>query len=155
MRRQDRQVQDREELFDILSKGEVVHIAFSGRDIPYLLCMNYGLVRQPEDYLYLHSATEGRKFSEILKNNLVCFEVDIEHKLVTGPNPCDWGMKYRSVVGLGFMDVITDPEERQIALDSLMAHYGWKGEGSWNADTMARTSVIRLQITEMTGKVRA
>lgn len=154
MRRQDRQIQDDEELYEILAKGEVVHISFSGNNIPYILCMNYGLVRKPEDYLYLHSAAEGRKFQEILQNNLVAFQVDIEHELVGGPNPCDWGMKFRSVVGMGFMDVIVDPEERMVALASLMEHYGWKGQGQWDQATMDRTAVIRLQITEMQGKRR-
>jgi uncharacterized protein len=51
--------------------------------------------------LYFHSATEGRKLNLLAKNSTVGFELDTGHELVTADLACNWGMKYKSIIGTG------------------------------------------------------
>jgi nitroimidazol reductase NimA-like FMN-containing flavoprotein (pyridoxamine 5'-phosphate oxidase superfamily) len=86
------------------------------------------------------------------RNNAVCFEVDVDHEIVRGETACKWGMKYRSVIGFGKAFFVEDPEEKKEALDSIMAHYGG-GPGEYPEATLRRTTVVRIEIESMTGKV--
>jgi len=81
-----------------LNKAKICRLALSDNNKPYVIPMNFGF---REDYLYLHSAHEGKKKIDILrKNNNVCFEVDMETELMTLEKACGCGMKYLSVIGL-------------------------------------------------------
>ena len=45
-----------------------------------------------------------------------------------------------------------DPAEKRRALDLIMARYAGDGVFSYDDDAVNRTTVLRVQITEMTGK---
>jgi nitroimidazol reductase NimA-like FMN-containing flavoprotein (pyridoxamine 5'-phosphate oxidase superfamily) len=62
--------------------------------------------------LYFHSANEGRKIECIESNPNVCFTIAISDPFVTGEKACNYGMKYRSVVGYGNIRIVEDTNER-------------------------------------------
>ena len=65
----------------------------------------------------------------IRKNNYVCFEMDTDHQILTaGEKGCDWGMKYRSVVGYGNISIITEKNAKTAGLNCIMKHYGGEKE---------------------------
>jgi nitroimidazol reductase NimA-like FMN-containing flavoprotein (pyridoxamine 5'-phosphate oxidase superfamily) len=68
---------------------------------PLYRAMNYGIAAAEPVTLYFHCANAGKKLDIMAKNNLACFDVDIDHELVKAEQACGWGMKYRSVVGNG------------------------------------------------------
>jgi hypothetical protein len=78
--------------------------------------------------------------------------MDIDHKLYSGTNGCDWGMKFRSVVGYGFVSVVTGNKERKAGLDCIMSHYGGPRDYSYDDNVLSRTTILCLEIKEMTGK---
>jgi nitroimidazol reductase NimA-like FMN-containing flavoprotein (pyridoxamine 5'-phosphate oxidase superfamily) len=146
---------DRESLRAILDEADACRLAFAVGDMPYIVTLNFGYEWKDElPRLFFHCATEGRKLDMMRANPRVCFELDVGHELVTGPAPCDYGMKYASLVGYGKLRELVDEVERLRSLDILLRHYGWRGEASPDNKSMHSTCVLDLQVEELCGKRR-
>ena len=139
---------DREEIESIIKKADVCRLGFSDNNIPYIVPLNFGY---KENCLYFHTAKVGKKIDMIRGNNKVCFELDIDHEVVRAENPCDWNMKFQSVIGYGKAFVLTDAEEKRQALDVIIEHYS--GQTDEYAEKLVnRLAVIKVEIESMTGK---
>ena len=157
MRRNDREISGIHEVEEIIRKADVCRIAFANNDIPYIVAMNFGYDNDSGETLFFHCSNEGKKLDMIRKNNYVCFEMDIEHQIYVRKgrddrNGCNWGMKYKSVVGYGTISIITEKEAKKKGLDCIMKHYGDENEYIYDEKVLANTTVLRLDINEMTGK---
>jgi nitroimidazol reductase NimA-like FMN-containing flavoprotein (pyridoxamine 5'-phosphate oxidase superfamily) len=152
MRRNDREVTGTGEVEEIIRKADVCRIALADDNMPYLVTLNFGYSASPLRTFFFHCANEGKKLDIIRKNNNVCFELDTDHQLITGPNSCDWGMKYSSIIGYGKIFIITEKEEKKLGLNHIMEHYGAGGEFSYNESILQHTTVLRLEVEQMTGK---
>jgi hypothetical protein len=150
MRRIDKEVN--EEVEEIIRKADVCRIAIANGDIPYIVTMNYGYTDIQGRRLYFHCANNGRKLEMIRKNNYVCFEMDIDHKLFKGEKACSWGMKYRSVVGYGNITIITEKEIKKRGLNCIMTHYGGEGDHLYDEKVLDKTTILQLDIKEISGK---
>ena len=154
MRRSDREISDFQEIEKIISKADVCRLAFANDNIPYIVTMNFGYVTGPAKKLYFHCANEGRKLKMMLRNSYVCFEMDTDHQLNKGIRSCDWGMKYSSVVGYGNLHIVKGQEERTTGLDSIMSHYGGPELNDYDIKVLEHTTILRLDIQEVTGKTK-
>ncbi len=98
MRRSDREEKDQTVIKNVISRPTVCRLGMVDGDKPDVvpLCFVYD-----GQYLYIHSATKGRKIDVLKKNPNVCFEIDLIAEATTAENACDWGMKYQSVIGFG------------------------------------------------------
>jgi uncharacterized protein len=152
MRKKDREIKDTKELEEIIRKADVCRIAFAADGIPYIVAMNFGYVWKDHLTLYFHCAKEGRKLELMKRNNTVCFEMDIDHELVQAENACDWGMKYRCIVGLGLLESIEDEKEKKEGLDCIMDHYEFSGKKEYDEKALNLTKILRINVTEFTGK---
>ncbi len=152
MRRNDREISGIEEVEEIIRKADVCRIALANDNIPYLVTMNFGYTSIPEQRLFFHCANEGKKLGMIHQNNYVCFEMDTDHQIFRGTKGCDWGMRYSSVVGYGNISVITEKEDKISALNCIMSHYGGEGEYIYDDNVLVRTTILRLDVSEMTAK---
>jgi len=152
MRRNDREISGIKEVEEIIRKADVCRIAFANDNVPYIVTMNFGYANHPDQNLFFHCANEGRKLEMIRRNNYVCFEIDIDHKLFKGKKGCDWGMKYSSIIGYGNISIIREKEEKIKGLNCIMAHYGGEGEYLYDENVLEQTTILRLEIREMTGK---
>jgi nitroimidazol reductase NimA-like FMN-containing flavoprotein (pyridoxamine 5'-phosphate oxidase superfamily) len=152
MRRNEREISDSEVIEEIILKADVCRLAFADNNIPYIVTMNFGYKGNPEPSLFFHCSNYGRKLEMIGKNNFICFEMDTDHELYRGEKGCDWGMKYRSVVGYGIISIITDKGEKEKGLNCIMAHYGGETEYQYEEKMLERTTILRLDIKEITGK---
>jgi nitroimidazol reductase NimA-like FMN-containing flavoprotein (pyridoxamine 5'-phosphate oxidase superfamily) len=152
MRRKDRDASDIKLIEDIIRKADVCRLAFANGNTPYIVTMNFGYSGIPDQNLFFHCAREGKKLDMIRNNNYVCFEMDTDHEIFSGPKGCDWGMKYSSVVGYGIISIITDEVARKTGLKCIMSHYENEKEYSFDDKVLAKTTILRLDITEMTGK---
>lgn len=156
MRRKDREIKDRAGLAAVLDEADACSVAFAVGNEPYIVKLNFGYEWEGAlPILYFHCAREGRKLVLMRENPRVCFALDAGHELVKGPDPCDWGMRYSSVVGYGRLGEVEGEAERRSALDKVMRHYGWGGEGGYIEATLSATRVLRLDVSEMSGKRRA
>jgi nitroimidazol reductase NimA-like FMN-containing flavoprotein (pyridoxamine 5'-phosphate oxidase superfamily) len=152
MRKKDREIKDAKELEEILQKADVCRIAFAVDGIPYIVAMNFGYVWKDRLTLYFHCAKEGKKLELMKSNNMVCFEMDIDHEIVEAAIACDWGMKYRSIVGLGSIETIEEETEKKKGLDCIMDHYRFNGKKEYGEKVLNITEILRLTVTEFTGK---
>jgi hypothetical protein len=156
MRRKDRELTDRADYLSILEKADVCHLAMSDNNVPYLVTMNFGLKHDQNLVLYFHCANEGKKIDILKRNNLVCFGADIDHELFLSEKgtSCGCSMRFRSVVGMGRVSFVTDRTEKREALVAIMRHYTQMTVPVFDEEKIDRTTILRLDVEQMTGKRR-
>ncbi|MBJ6750604.1 pyridoxamine 5'-phosphate oxidase family protein [Geomonas anaerohicana] len=148
MRRNDRRL-SAQLTNEILEKGTVCQLALAAQGEPYLVTMNYGY---RDSTLYFHCAAAGKKLEVIEQNNRVCFTV-VEHGAVLpAEKPCDFTMKFRSVVGFGTARVIDGYREKCEALGIIMAQYAPGESFQFPEGTLAATTVFAVDISSMAAK---
>ena len=148
MRRQDRRIESDEAIWEIIRQANVLYLAMNDGDRPYVLPLSYGY---DAGAIYIHSAAKGRKLDIIATAPHVCFAISIDQELVRGERSCDWGFRYRSVIGEGTVSFVVDEAEKRRGLDALMHHYGGQG-GEYSQAALANTTVLRIDITYLSGK---
>lgn len=148
MRRKEKEIVDPERIGQILRDAKILRLGLSVNDQPYIVPLCFGYAGRT---LYFHCAPEGRKLDMIRKNDQVCFEAESDFEFVAGDEACTWSVKYRSVIGFGIADVVTEPEAKRQALDVIMRQYSDKSF-QYTDQAIAKMVVIRVRIESMTGK---
>lgn len=148
MRRQDKEITDYGLIETILKDERICRIGLCDWEKPYVVPMIFGY---QDGYLYLHSATEGKKIDLLRMNNQICFEVESGVEVIPGDQSCNWGIKYYSVIGFGKAYFLEEPEEKIKALDIIMRKFT-KENQDYPEETLRKTEVIKVVIEEMTGK---
>lgn len=148
MRRSEKEIKDKSAIRAVIQQSMVCRLGLSDGYRPYVVPLSFGY---EDGYLYFHAAHVGRKIEIIKRNNSVCFEFDANAEIVENEEACDWGMRYKSVIGFGKAVFIVDVEEKRKALDIIMRHYSERSF-SFPDKSIASTTVIRIEIESMTGK---
>ena len=96
---------------------------------PQIIPMNFVFLN---DCIYMHSHTRGEKLENIKRNEKAGFEVDRELEFLPSyfESPTDASLAdtlYISVVIKGMASIVTDREEKTIALNGLMKKYQPEG----------------------------
>lgn len=165
MRRADKEIKNSNLIESLLRKALVCRIALCDGNKPYIVPMNFAF---KDNKLYLHSAKEGRKIDIIKNNNNICFELDVKTELLKSEKPCDWSMKYFSIVGSGKAHFLDGVEDKRKALNLMMNKYskslneqpykkGVADEGlenmfKYSKESLEKLTIIKIDITEMNGK---
>jgi nitroimidazol reductase NimA-like FMN-containing flavoprotein (pyridoxamine 5'-phosphate oxidase superfamily) len=136
----------------ILQTADVCRIAMCDNNVPYVVTMNFGVKQDGRVSLYFHSASEGKKINILKKNNLVCFQVDIEHEFFLHSVACGCSMRYKSIVGMGRINFVDDSSEKIEALQAIMTHYTKQPEHVFKAELVQRTTIMRLDVEEISAK---
>ena len=148
MRRKDKEITSKAEIEGIIRRSLVCRLALADENRPYIVPLCFGY---KDNSLYFHSAVQGKKIDIIKKNNRVCFEFDVDYKVIKADKTCEWGMQYKSVVGFGQASFLEDSESKRRALDIIMKQYS--GESSvYPEDKLKHTVIIKVDIEHMTGK---
>lgn len=113
-------IEDLEALEPIVARPPICRIGFCCDGEPYVVPMNFGY---RDGVVYLHTSPSGRKMEMLERNHNVCFEVDIDHAVKQAESACQWGMRFRSVIGQGEATLIEDEAGKRDALDVIMDHY--------------------------------
>ena len=149
MRRDDREIASRLEMESILREATVCRIGLCDGGVPYIVPVLFGY---RDGSLYFHSAPEGRKIDLLKGNSTVCFEIDVHSEVLRKPGgACRWGLRYRSVMGLGDACILQDRCKKVEGLNTIVEHYGGAAQ-DYADDVLRRVSVIQLRIRQMTGK---
>ena len=150
MRRSQREITNRTEIDAIIRRSQVCRLGLTDGDEPYVvpLCFGYD-----GEALYFHCAKEGRKLDILRKNNRVCFEFDIVEGIIKNTQACGWGVRYRSVIGVGTAHLVEKNDEKIKGLAVIMNQYA-EGRFIFPDDAVSRTAVIKVIIESVSGKQR-
>lgn len=78
MRRIDREVKDKTEIFDILAKCQTIRVGISGDKYPYVVPISFGIeIKCGKAIIYFHCAQQGLKIDLLKKNSFVCVEGEV------------------------------------------------------------------------------
>jgi uncharacterized protein len=148
MRKTEREIKDRAEIDAIIRGSQAGRLGLTNGIEPYIvpLCFGYD-----GDHLYFHCAQEGRKMDILRKNNRVCFEFDHIDGFVENEQACQWGLRYRSVIGFGTATILEDPEEKRQALTLVMKQYS-PSAYTFPEKVVSLTAVIKIRIESISGK---
>ena len=149
MRKSNQEINDPAILDRILSNAVICRVALMDGNLPYIVPFNYGY---RNGCIYIHSAPEGKKVDLIAKNSQVCFEVEDGVEIVNGEKACNWTTRYRSVVGYGSIEILSDDQSKQYGLEIIMAQHGAPELTEFNVKNLDRMVILKLTISTMTGK---
>ncbi|MFJ1869621.1 pyridoxamine 5'-phosphate oxidase family protein [Streptomyces sp. NPDC088097] len=148
---------DRETVHSILDQAYVCHLGFIRDGAPVVLPTLFGRVGE---ILYVHGSTGSRPLLGARTTDPglpVCLTVTHVDGLVLARSAFHHSMNYRSVVVHGTAYQVTDEAECRLALDALVDHVvPGRSADSRPADAkeLAATAVIRLDLNEVSAKVR-
>ncbi|WP_246460803.1 pyridoxamine 5'-phosphate oxidase family protein [Streptomyces himalayensis] len=148
---------DRALVHSILDEAYVCHLGFVRDGAPVVLPTLYGRVGE---HLYVHGSTGSRPLRMAGQTDPglpVCLTVTHVDGLVLARSAFHHSINYRSVVVHGVAHQVTDPEELRTALDALVDHVvpGRAADSRpANAKELAATAVLRLDLEEVSAKVR-
>jgi nitroimidazol reductase NimA-like FMN-containing flavoprotein (pyridoxamine 5'-phosphate oxidase superfamily) len=153
MRQHKKEISDKNVIDNLLRSAPVGRLGTMGRDgYPRIKPLNFAYA---DHAIYFHSAREGEKIDDILRDSRVCFEVDLPIAYVKGrqDDPCKASYLYQSVIIYGKAALVHDEPERRKALSELMRKYQPGGRyGEFHEAKLALTAVVRIDIETMTGK---
>ncbi|MEU6377389.1 pyridoxamine 5'-phosphate oxidase family protein [Streptomyces sp. NPDC046909] len=153
----DRASYDKEVVHAILDEAYVGHLGFVRDGAPVVLPTLYGRVGER---LYIHGSTGSRPLrmtGQADPGLPVCLTVTHVDALVLARSAFHHSINYRSVVVHGVAYDVTDPEEKETALHALVDHIvdgrsrDYRGA---NKKELAATAVIRLDLNEVSAKMR-
>jgi uncharacterized protein len=149
-----RGVFDRAAVQAILDEGLVCHVGFVAAGQPFVIPTTYARVG---DRLYLHGSAASRMLRELSGGIPVAVTVTLLDGLVLARSTFHHSMNYRSVVVLGRATLVGDPAEKSAALEAIVEHVV-PGRSRLvrgpNENELRATSVLRLDLVEVSAKVR-
>ncbi|MGN1349363.1 MAG: pyridoxamine 5'-phosphate oxidase family protein [Anaerovoracaceae bacterium] len=153
MRRKDREISDFQEILKIVDACDVMRIGVNDGLYPYVVPVNFGYELDGQQlYLYIHGAMEGQKYVLLNKQPYCAFEMDIPLGIECIPEKGDVTMRYQSVMGRAVVDFLEGEEKQRVLDEVLMGRYEETKAFAYNKDAVKRTAVIRLKVTQITGK---
>ncbi len=158
-RYRDRASYDRELVHSILDAGYVCHLGFLRDGAPVVLPTLYGRIGER---LYVHGSTGSRPLRSAGQEEgpgmPVCVTVTHLDGLVLARSAFHHSLNYRSVVVHGTARQVTEEGELRAALDALVEQVvpGRSADSRPpTAKELAATAVLRIDLTEVSAKVRA
>ncbi len=141
-------INDTQTIESIISESKVCRLGLTDGTEPYIVPLCFGYRNKA---LYFHTGRNGKKIDMLLKNNRVCFEMEVGVEVFPADNPCKWNMRYRSVVGSGRALLLKDAAEKKEALDIIVNHYGGKPT-PYDEKLVDGLSVIKVLVDSFTGR---
>ncbi|MCT4603146.1 MAG: pyridoxamine 5'-phosphate oxidase family protein [Marinifilum sp.] len=148
MRRKEKEISNKNLLNEILIQSNMCRLAIHDTPYPYIVALNYGYA---DNALFIHCAKEGKKIKLLEKNNKVCFQIDIGSEIIKHTESCQWTTKYRSIVGIGEVELIDDFDQKTLGLDVIMNHSG-KADNTYNSKAVDKVLILKVNIKEISGK---
>jgi hypothetical protein len=146
---------DRAVVEAILDEALVCHVGFVVDGQPFVIPTIHARM---EGRLYVHGSAASRMLRALGDELPVCVTVTIVDGLVLARSAFHHSMNYRSVVVLGRARFVTEPAEKVAALEAVVEHVvpGRSHEvRAPNEKELQATSVLRLDMSEVSAKVRS
>ena len=140
-------------LREIMQRCDAVTLAFAG-DAPYAVPVSVGVEEEDGRFaLYIHCAMEGEKLRRMEENPRCAFSMYTGTRLIEGETACAYSTEYESICGSGVLTRL-EGEEKRRGIGALMRHYAPGRALPVDAQVLARTCVLRLDVDAISGKRR-
>lgn len=143
----------KEQLNDLLSRVPTGSLATLNQDgTPYNTPVHFVYMN---DSIYVHGLPKGQKLDNIIRDSKVGFTAyDMQELLLDADGkPCDTNTKYESAIITGNATLIENREEKEGVLRRIVEKYTPHLAAVPLPENMVRgTAVVRINITELTGK---
>lgn len=154
------EIKSKQKIVEFLNQEHVGRVCSVDKDgFPQIIPMNFVFLN---DAIYMHSHTRGEKLENIKSNNKVGFEVDRELEFLPSyfTHPTDASQAdtlYISVVIKGTGIIVSDKNEKTLALNGLMEKY--QPEGNYerltpDMEVVNEVAVIKIIPQTMRGKYK-
>ena len=154
------EIKSKEKVIEFLSSQQTGRIAsIDENGFPQIIPMNFVYIN---DVIYMHSHVRGEKLDNIRRNQKVGFEVDKNLEFLpsyfTDPTYAEFAdTLYISVVIKGNASIVSDKDEKTIALNGLMEKY--QPEGGYepikpDMDILKGVEVIKIIPESLRGKYK-
>jgi len=154
VREAHRAVYDRAVIYQILDEAFVCHVGFAVEGQPFVIPTLFARIG---DYLYLHGSAASRMLRGLSAGWPVCVTVTLIDGMVLARSVFNQSMNYRSVVALGRATLLENGEEQLKALQAFtnkVVPGRWEDARPPNQKELKATSVLKVPLTEVSGKVR-
>ena len=149
MRRTDKEINDSQIIENILAESQVCRLGLVDDGEAYIVPVNYVFM---DGCIYIHSAAEGRKIEILKRNPKVTFEIEYSSQVIKSEIACRWGMKYRSIMGKGTIEIYYDIESKKKGFDILMKKYGAEFLAVYDEAALDKSILLKLKVESITGK---
>ena len=148
LRRAERQI-SLSASWDFVKNSEVIRVGVNTEKRPYIIPLNYVVVN---DYIYFHSAKEGRKVDLFSEGLEVTAELDKLIKIKEEQKGCSYSCYYQSVMIEGNLFKVFEVEEKVDALNKLVEKYATQDFGKVTSKDVKRVFVYKIEVISITGK---
>jgi uncharacterized protein len=149
-----RGVYDKATVYSILDEGFLCHVGFVADGQPYVIPTGYA---RSGDTLYIHGSAASRMLKTAADGVDICVTVTLVDGFVLARSAFHHSMNYRSVVVLGRARLVTDEQEKRVALHCFTNHIvpgRWEETRQPVQQELKATHVLALPIEEASAKVR-
>lgn len=156
------EIKDRNIIDDILASAEYGTLALCEDNVPYGVPVNFA---HQEDTIYFHGSQNGKKSDMMSKNPLCSFSVVEPYSMIQSYFSSLEGLAcpathfFRSVVIQGKIEIVSEYDEKVLALELLMRKLQSEGKYKPMSDevyqkTINITQVFKILISDIKGKVK-
>ncbi len=145
---------DRDLIYSILDEALICHIGFAIEGQPFVIPTAFGRVG---DRLYLHGSPASRMLKSLQQGLEVCVTVTLLDGLVLARSAFHHSMNYRSVVIFGQAELVTEFEQKEVALRAFTNQVvgdRWDDLRPVTKAEITGTLVLALPLHEASAKVR-
>jgi uncharacterized protein len=145
----------RDAVHAILDEALVAHLGFAHEGQPFVIPTMHARVG---DQVYVHGSAASRTMRALGGSVPMCLTVTLLDALVFARTSFEHSASFRSVVVLGEARLVTDPEEKLLALERFMEHVlpgRWNELRLPNRKELKGTTVLALPLDEASAKISA
>ena len=154
IREPQRGIYDRDAIHKILDEAFICHVGFAVEGQPFVIPTMYARIG---DAIYFHGSAASRMLRNVSAGIPVCITVTLVDGLVLARSVFNHSMNYRSVVALGKATLVDAPAEKLEALHGFTEKIlpgRWEEARQPNEKELKATSILRLDLNEVSAKVR-
>jgi uncharacterized protein len=145
---------DRRTIDSILDEAIVCHLGFVHEGRPFVIPT---LQARSDDLVYVHGSAASRMLRTLAEGVPACLTVTLVDGLVLARSAFHHSVNYRSVVIHGRAEPVSEPAEKERALEAFTEHLvrGRWADVRWpTAKELKATAVLKMPISEASAKVR-
>ena len=151
MLRKELEVKEKNKIEKIIQQCTTCRIAMISDQKPYIIPMIFGYDWTGDNlWLYFHCGLRGKKNIALRENPYICFEMDVEGKLMGIGGPAHKHSRaFSAIIGEGTIEFAQNNDEKRNGFDYIMKHQTNKSEWEYPDAYLATAEVIRVCVTSL------